>query len=73
MNHKGMNHKGIRKRRSSATRMPHVCETCDKFTPIGEGDHICEYDPQRMPVSDYIPTEDYFWCRGRHYVSREEI
>ena len=44
------------------------CERCEEFTPIGEGDHICGADPHRMPVSDYMPTEDYFWCKGTHFV-----
>lgn len=45
-----------------------TCETCGEFTPIGEGDHICGADPHKMPVSDYIPTADYCWCKGRHYT-----
>ena len=45
------------------------CETCGEFTPIGEGDHICGADPHKMPVSDYSPTEDYLWCKGKHYTS----
>ena len=44
------------------------CERCEEFTPIGEGDHICGADPHRMPVSDYMPTEDYYWCKGAHFV-----
>lgn len=44
------------------------CERCEELTPIGEGDHICGADPYRMPVSDYMPTEDYFWCKGTHFV-----
>lgn len=47
-----------------------TCETCDEFIPIGEGDHICGVDPTMMPVSDYMPTEDYCWCGGRSYVSK---
>ena len=45
-----------------------TCETCEEFTQIGEGDHICGADPHKMPVSDYLPTEDYCWCKGKHYV-----
>lgn len=48
------------------------CEECEEFTPIGEGDHICGIDPHRMPVSDYQPTEDYFWCKGAHFAAQEE-
>ncbi len=44
------------------------CEKCGEFTPIGEGDHICGAAPQRMPVSEYQPTEDYFWCKGANFV-----
>ena len=48
------------------------CEECEEFTAIGEGDHICGIDPHRMPVSDYQPTEDYFWCKGAHFAAQEE-
>jgi len=44
------------------------CEDCAEFTAIGEGDHICGVDPQKMPVSDYAPTDDYFWCKGAHFT-----
>ena len=48
------------------------CEDCAEFTAIGEGDHICGADPHKMPVSDYTPTEDYFWCKGAHFSSMED-
>lgn len=48
------------------------CEYCEHFTPIGEGDHICDEDPTKMPVSDYAPTEDYFWCKGAHFIDTRE-
>lgn len=44
-----------------------ACEYCEELTPIGEGDHICGEDPTKMPVSDYQPTKDYYWCKGRHF------
>ena len=47
------------------------CEECAEFTAIGEGDHICGADPHKMPVSEYTPTEDYFWCKGAHFSSLE--
>lgn len=50
-------------------RVSRRCEDCGEFTPIGEGDHICGVDPHRMPVSDYSPTSDYFWCKGRRFIS----
>ena len=48
----------------------HVCEGCAEFTPIGEGDHICGADPFRMVVSDYQPTDDYYWCEGRRFAKQ---
>ena len=56
--------------RNPAKKLPHPCENCGEFTPIGEGDHICGFDPMRMPVSEYVPTDDYFWFKGKHFVSR---
>lgn len=47
------------------------CEDCQEFTAIGEGDHICGVDPTKMPVSEYAPTEDYFWCKGAHFSGKE--
>lgn len=41
------------------------CEGCANFTPIGEGDHLCiAEDEPKVVLKDYIPTEDYYWCRG---------
>lgn len=48
------------------------CEECENFDAIGEGDHICDEDPTRMPVSEYQPTEDYFWCKGAHFIAQGE-
>ena len=48
------------------------CEYCEHFNPIGEGDHICDEDPTKMPVSDYAPTEDYFWCKGAHFIDTRD-
>ena len=42
-------------------------EKCIELCAIGEGDHICNVDPHKMPVSDYQPTGDYLWCRGKHF------
>lgn len=38
------------------------CQNCDNCIPIGEGDHICNMDPTRLVLSDYLPTTDYAWC-----------
>lgn len=62
-----------RKAKRPVQKLSNPCENCSEFTPIGEGDHICGFDPTRMPVSDYAPTEDYFWCNGKHFMSQEDI
>lgn len=49
-----------------------LCENCQNFDPIGEGDHICDQEPTKMPVSEYEPTEDYLWCQGKHFISKTE-
>ncbi len=46
------------------------CENCQNLDPIGEGDHICDQDPTKMPVSEYEPTGDYLWCKGEHFISK---
>lgn len=45
------------------------CEGCGNFTPIGEGDHLCiAEDAPKVVLKDYVPTEDYYWCRGSKEV-----
>lgn len=53
-------------RKKSKNKENRCCETCSNLVAIGEGDHIClECDGQGiMPVSEYVPTDEYFWCRG---------
>lgn len=48
------------------------CENCQNLDPIGEGDHICDEDPTRMPVSEYAPTNDYLWCGGAHFIGNKK-
>lgn len=44
------------------------CEKCSEFTPIGEGDHICSADmPPKMILLEYQPTDEYGWCKGKHF------
>jgi hypothetical protein len=44
------------------------CEDCSNLVPIGEGDHICDADFTKMPIEEYAPTKDYFWCKGRKFI-----
>lgn len=46
------------------------CENCQNLNPIGDGDHICDESPTRMPVCEYGPTGDYLWCRGKYFISK---
>ena len=46
------------------------CKNCANLIPIGEGDHICDAEPGRMPLSEYLPTEDYLWCGGRQFCGK---
>ena len=48
-----------------------LCENCGNLIPIGEGDHICDAEIGRMPLSDYIPTDDYLWCGGSQFMRKE--
>lgn len=53
-----------------------ACETCDNCIAIGEGDHICyevksdDEKPAIMPISEYVPTNEYLKCGGKKYVER---
>jgi hypothetical protein len=47
------------------------CECCDYLDPIGEGDHICDKaDYPKIVLADYLPTDDYLWCGGKHFVEK---
>lgn len=44
-----------------------TCLGCGNCDYIGEGDHICDCDPTKIVVADWLPTDDYFWCGGAKY------
>lgn len=49
------------------------CQNCMNCIPIGEGDHMCsagEEDEAPVVIEEYMPTEDYGWCNGKHYEER---
>ncbi len=52
------------KNQKPANRM---CETCANLLPIGDGDHICDASSPVMVMEDYEPTDDYCWCKGKHW------
>ncbi len=40
-------------------------ERCEHFCYIGDGDTICDkVYPQKFIISDWDPTDDFFWCGG---------
>jgi hypothetical protein len=48
------------------------CEDCSEYTPIGEGDQMCMYGggengEPALIVENYIPNENYFWCKGKSF------
>ncbi len=52
---------------------PANCHNCEHCIPIGEGDHLCDAgDEGEAPVvlEEYMPTEDYGWCGGKHYEEK---
>lgn len=44
-----------------------MCETCEHFIPIGEGDHLCVFSMPIAVMEDYTPTDEYYWCNGKHW------
>lgn len=40
---------------------------CAHLVPIGEGDHVCDCDERRVVLADYMPSDDYFWCKGKKF------
>lgn len=47
------------------------CEYCANCTYIGDGDYICDAGITNLPLVDYQPSEDYYWCKGRFFQPRE--
>lgn len=54
-----------KRKRNKAPVLKKECESCDECVPIGEGDFICTKEEPKIVLSDYIPTEEYGWCKGR--------
>lgn len=46
-----------------------TCETCAELVACGEGDHLCSVGEGNIVLSDYAPTDDYYWCKGSKYRS----
>ena len=44
------------------------CEYCANLIVVGEGSYICyECGIPIMPISNYVPTEEYLKCGGCKY------
>ena len=43
------------------------CYNCANCCPIGSGNHVCSAGASLMIIEDYLPTEDYGWCKGKKY------
>lgn len=54
-------------------RCSKCCENCINFTPIGEGDHICIANEPVLILDDYMPTENYFYCKGKQHQTWDDI
>lgn len=57
----------MKRKRSKKKSIAIMCENCENFVPIGEGDHICTAGAPIIVVDEYAPTEDYFWCEGKEF------
>lgn len=42
---------------------PQTCSNCEECNYIGEGDSICDNDPTKVVISDWVPTEHFNWCK----------
>ncbi|MCI9626494.1 MAG: hypothetical protein HFI90_06900 [Clostridia bacterium] len=57
----------MKRKRGKKKNIVPMCENCENFIPIGEGDHICIAGMPIIVVEEYTPTEDYFWCKGKRF------
>lgn len=47
------------------------CYFCDNCTYIGDGGYMCDVD-NSIVIDDWEPTEDFFSCFGKEFVSIED-
>lgn len=47
------------------------CHNCEHCIYIGEGDYICD-ENNEIVIEDWMPTDDYFWCNGKSFISIEK-
>lgn len=47
------------------------CHFCENCIYIGEGDYMCD-ENHDFVIEDWEPTDDYFSCNGKHFISIEK-
>lgn len=46
------------------------CFDCEHCQYHSEGDSYCDYEEPIFVLEDWMPTEDFRWCEGKHFLRR---
>lgn len=44
------------------------CFNCNNCQYYGEGDSYCDYEEPLFVIEDWYPTEEFMWCKGKHWT-----
>lgn len=58
-----------KRRRKHCNPNPKICNDCALCIYIGEGDFICENEPDTVVIEDWEPTEDFMRCKGKEFIA----
>lgn len=46
------------------------CFNCANCQYHSEGDSYCDYEEPIFVLEDWVPTEDFMYCDGKHWTER---
>lgn len=46
------------------------CFNCTNCQYHSEGDSYCDYEEPIFVLKDWVPTEDFMYCDGKHWTER---
>lgn len=58
-----------KKRKNKGLGVNKCCEVCNNCTIDEAGNYICN---QKKVIEGYMPTEDYYWCKGEVFMPKRE-
>lgn len=59
----------MKKTNDKDKEQPKICTNCGHCVYICEGDFICDKDEPILVMSDFTPTNDFYYCNGTNWKS----